>query len=44
MAVKLYSGGDAAFDKACEKAEIKPTKRQYKKWQQKKGTAWAKRA
>ena len=42
MSVKILKkeeGLDERFFKMCEKAEIPPTKRQWKKWQKNKGLA-----
>jgi len=43
MAVKKYDGQDKTFLRACQAAKVKPTRRQYTKWNQKRGAAWAKR-
>lgn len=46
MAVKMYQGGSVEFLRACGKAtkalgnKIEPTKRQYRKWTEKRGSAW----
>jgi hypothetical protein len=41
---KLYEGGDQIFRKACTLADVKPTRRQYRRWTQERGQAYAKRA
>ncbi len=41
MAVKMYNG-DEFFTRCCKAAEIQPTKRQFKKFIDEKGTAFAK--
>jgi hypothetical protein len=40
MAVKMYTGNDKLFLDSCEKAGIKPTARQRKKWENKRGKAY----
>jgi hypothetical protein len=40
MSIRMHDGSDAAFVAACEKAGVKPTRRQYKKWQRKEGSAY----
>ncbi len=38
--IKMYEGQDNRFKDACTKAGIKPTRRQYKKYQRKQGKAF----
>ncbi len=40
MAVKPYAGNDKQFVALCEKAGIKPTARQYRKYKQGRGAAY----
>jgi len=42
MAVKMQTGNEP-FQAACKKADVLPTRRQFKKWQKRKGTAWKNR-
>jgi len=35
-----FAETDQDFRKACEKADIKPTRRQASRWRRKKGLAW----
>lgn len=39
MAIKMYDGSDKAFTNACDKANVKPTRRQFRKWKQGRGAA-----
>jgi len=32
MTVKMFNGQDQKFIDACQKADVKPTARQYRKW------------
>ncbi len=42
MSIKMYDGGDKVFIRACEIADVKPTKRQYKKFtKQERGKAYS---
>ena len=41
MAIKPYNGQNEEFKKACEAAKIPATKRQFKKYENKKGKAYA---
>ena len=43
MAVKAYFGTDNVFRRACELAEIPVTRRQHKKYTERRGKAWEKR-
>ena len=38
----MHDGSDKKFVDACSKADVKPTRRQYKKWQNKEGSAYNK--
>lgn len=38
--IKMYQGTDNRFIDACKKADVKPTRRQYKKYQRKQGKAY----
>lgn len=38
--VKMYQGIDKLFVETCKENKIQPTRRQYKKWQRKSGSAW----
>jgi len=40
MPIKLYDGPDYLFQDACGLADIPATRRQYKKWLRKQGTAY----
>lgn len=40
---KMYAGTDQEFLGACEKGGVKPTRRQFRRWNQKRGTAYANR-
>lgn len=40
MAIKMHDGSDKAFANACKKADVKPTRRQYKKWCNREGRAY----
>ncbi len=42
MSIKMYEGGDKVFIRACEIADVKPTKRQHKKFtKQERGKAYS---
>ena len=41
--LREFAAKSELFQKACELAEVKPTKRQASRWHQRRGKAWAKR-
>lgn len=40
---KQYEGGDKLFLAACELANVKPTRRQHRRWRQERGQAFSQR-
>lgn len=39
----MYDGTDATFRRACTLADVKPTRRQFARWNQRRGRAYAQR-